>query len=117
MKKTVFLIAISLFFNCKESKQIGDKQVKENKNKIEKLLNQGYKVGTFILNKDSNCTYLIKDKENSSLLDPINLDDEKYAEYKNLKEDIYYKYLPLRRMSRCSNTIPIKLIEMKTINE
>lgn len=72
---------------------------------------EGYMFGTIEPKDSGNCGWIITNKENI-LFDPINIEDEKFSSFTTKKENVYFKFLPLKRSNRCMNASPIELLEM-----
>ena len=111
----LILVVIALgFFSCKakETKNVEEKQstevkVKENKD----YLSKGFKKGIIIINEKSDtCKYLIKLHETNEVLEPFK---ELSKDYINDKLVVYIKFNRQRRMSRCENTTPVEILEIK----
>ena len=79
----------------------------------DKLINDGYLIGTVIYLEKSKCGYIIIDEKTKTKYDPINIDEDKFNEFKTNKNTIYYKYRLLRMMNRCNNVNPIQLVDVK----
>ena len=75
----------------------------------EKLINEGYSVGTITYLANSKCSYIIIDEKTGVKFDPINIDEDKFKAYKKDASKIYYKYRGLRMMNRCNEGQPIQL--------
>lgn len=114
--KYISLVALALLLSCNSAKDAAKKEVSETEQKevSEKMTKEGYKVGEVIVNSEegSECAFFIKEANTNTLLDPVNFDDEKFAEFKGDKNVVYFKYQPLRRMSRCNNSQPIQLLDV-----
>lgn len=74
----------------------------------EKLINDGYSLGTIEYKYNGECSYTIVDEKTNSKLDPINIQDEKFDCFKNKTTKEYLKCRSLRRANRCCD---IRLIE------
>ena len=83
--------------------QFNDKQMKHD----------GFDIGHVKYQPESNCDYIIINKDTHVKLDPINIGDKSFIFLKNDIQSIYYKYRPLRRMNRCPEAIPILLVTVK----
>ena len=83
--------------------QFNDKQMKHD----------GFDIGHVKYQPESNCDYIIINKDTHVKLDPINIGDKSFIFLKNDIKSIYYKYRPLRRMNRCPEAIPILLVTVK----
>jgi hypothetical protein len=78
---------------------------------ISKYQKEGYATGTITPKSKGNCGWIITDSKNNSY-DPINIEEEKFIQFSLKKENIYFKFLPLRMKNRCKNTSPISLVEI-----
>ena len=78
---------------------------------ISKYQKEGYSTGTITPKSKGNCGWIITDSKNNSY-DPINIEEEKFIQFSLKKENIYFKFLPLRMKNRCKNTSPISLVEI-----
>ena len=83
--------------------QFNDKQMKHD----------GFDIGHVKYQPESNCDYIIINKDTRVKLDPINIGDKSFISLKNDIQSIYYKYRPLRRMNRCPEATPILLVTIK----
>ncbi len=83
--------------------QFNDKQMKHD----------GFDIGHVKYQPESNCDYIIINKDTHVKLDPINIGDKSFIFLKNDIKSVYYKYRPLRRMNRCPEAIPILLVTVK----
>lgn len=90
-----------------ETKEQSTQQMKQD------LSNEGFSSGVVKYLKGSKCPYIIVDDKTGAQFDPINMDDETFANYKKDQEKVYYKYRPLRRMNRCNEAQPIELEDIK----
>lgn len=72
---------------------------------------EGYMLGIIEPKDSGNCGWIITNDKNK-LFDPINIEDEKFCGFSKKKQQVYFKFLPLKRSNRCNNATPIKLIEM-----
>lgn len=99
------LLIVFAFSSCKSQKSTVKKS-------IEEYQKEGYTLGTINPEGKENCTVVITFRDLDVKYDPVNINDEKFAKFKNKKTDIYFKFLPLRRMNRCEGVSPISLIEV-----
>jgi hypothetical protein len=82
------------------------------KKSTEEYQKEGYTVGIIEPFNSGDCAARITIKELDIQYDPINIQDEKFAEFASKKTEIYFKFLPLRMKNRCDNVSPISLIEV-----
>jgi len=82
---------------------------------MEEYQKEGYTVGVIEPYSSGDCTARITVKELDLQYDPVNINDEKFAEFASKKTEIYFKFLRLRRVSRCSGVSPIQLIDIKKV--
>lgn len=112
MIKLTALLLLSLALSCNSTKS-NIETTTETKVVQTDFEKEGYSVGIIQYNKDSSCEYIIINEISNSKFDPINIDEEKFAVFKENDSKIYFKYESLRRMNRCSEAAPIKLIDIK----
>ena len=112
MIKLAALLLLSLALSCNSTKS-NIETTTETKVVQTDFEKEGYSVGIIQYNKDSSCEYIIINEISNSKFDPINIDEEKFAVFKENDSKIYFKYESLRRMNRCSEAAPIKLIDIK----
>ena len=112
----VSLMAISLSCDAAKSSANEEKSKSENATKQMEtnLINEGYSKGTISFIKESKCSYIIIDEASGTKFDPINIDEEKYSAFKSEGTKVFYKYRSLRMLNRCSEALPIQLLEIKT---
>jgi hypothetical protein len=79
---------------------------------MEEYQKEGYTVGIIEPTNSGQCTAVITVKELNVRYDPVNIEDEKFTQFRSKKTEIYFKFLPLRRMNRCDGVSPISLIEV-----
>lgn len=97
------------FYSCKakETKKVEQKMVVKEKN----LLADGFKKGIVVLNPTSEtCSQLIKLKDSNEVLEPFK---KLSSEFNIDKLVVYVKFIRQRRMSKCENTQPVELLEIK----
>ena len=82
------------------------------KKSTEEYQKEGYTLGVIEPYNSGDCQNVITIKELGIKYDPTNIQDEKFAEFISGKMEIYFKFLPLRRMNRCQGVSPIQLIEV-----
>ena len=78
---------------------------------ISKYQKEGYSTGTITPKDNGNCGWIISVND-TIYYDPINIEEEKFIQYSLKRENIYFKFLPLRMKNRCKNTSPISLVEV-----
>jgi hypothetical protein len=109
------LIILFAALSCSSKKNNTNNKTKTTINDTlsKRHLEDGYHKATilFFKNTESPCDYLIElDDEQRTLLEISNKIDE------DLKFDnnaIWVKYRPLRRMSQCTNSIPVEIIAIE----
>lgn len=113
-------VLLTLFFlislNACCTKKNNTPQVKENveESKVsndDELIKSGYKKAYIVFNdqKDDPCKYLIQ-IDDYLLLEPL---QELENNFKISDLSVWVKYHPQRRMSRCANSQPIEIIDIK----
>jgi len=102
--------------SCDSSKAVSssdETETKESKTMGKELLANGYSTGIVKVIEGSKCPFIIYDERTKAQFDPINMDDSKYASFKEKDAKIYYKFLPLRMKNRCNEAQPITLADIK----
>ena len=82
------------------------------KKSIEEYKKEGYTLGIIEAYNSGDCTARITVKKSGVQYDPTNIKDDKFAKFVSTKTEIYFKFLPLRRMNRCEGISPIQLINV-----
>ena len=77
------------------------------------IMQEGYSVGTIKYLSNSKCPYIIVDEKTGAKFDPINMQEERFADYKKDQQKVFYKYRPLRMMNRCEEAQPIEIEDIK----
>ena len=80
------------------------------KKTIEEYQKEGYSAGIIEPSNSGDCKVIIT--MNNTKYDPINIDEEKFAQYATQKATVFFKFLPLRMKNRCEGVSPIRLIEV-----
>ena len=96
-----------------KSKDTLNKKVLKTQFNDKQMKHDGFDIGHVKYQPESNCDYIIINKDTRVKLDPINIGDKSFISLKNDIQSIYYKYRPLRRMNRCPEAIPILLVTVK----
>lgn len=96
-----------------KSKDTLNKKVLKTQFNDKQMKHDGFDIGHVKYQPESNCDYIIINKDTHVKLDPINIGDKSFIFLKNDIQSIYYKYRPLRRMNRCPEAIPILLVTVK----
>ena len=96
-----------------KSKDTLNKKVLKTQFNDKQMKHDGFDIGHVKYQPESNCDYIIINKDTHVKLDPINIGDKSFIFLKNDIKSIYYKYRPLRRMNRCPEAIPILLVTVK----
>jgi len=111
--KTLLLVTLFTFTTAccsKKEKVTPEKEaiVQIAKKSEKEMLDQGYIQASIIFYKEkaTPCSYLIKLNENMFLEPRKELNNE----FKKDKQQIWVKYHPQRRMSRCGNAQPVEII-------
>ena len=110
----ILLICLAISCNSTKNNTNKDETITSSTKKIEtNLIMNGYSLGTISINKESDCSFIIIDEKSNSKFDPINIEEEKFSIFLKDEKKIYFKYLSLRRMNRCPDALPIKLLDIK----
>ena len=96
-----------------QSKDTLNKKVLKTQFNDKQMKHDGFDIGHVKYQPESNCDYIIINKDTHVKLDPINIGDKSFIFLKNDIKSVYYKYRPLRRMNRCPEAIPILLVTVK----
>lgn len=96
-----------------KSKDTLNKKVLKTQFNDKQMKHDGFDIGHVKYQPESNCDYIIINKDTHVKLDPINIGDKSFIFLKNDITSVYYKYRPLRRMNRCPEAIPILLVTVK----
>lgn len=96
-----------------KSKDTLNKKVLKTQFNDKQMKHDGFDIGHVKYQPESNCDYIIINKDTHVKLDPINIGDKSFIFLKNDIKSVYYKYRPLRRMNRCPEAIPILLVTVK----
>ena len=94
----------------------GTKQLDAASTTLEKdMLTKGYQKGILVSDgEESPCPFLISiETDQSYMLDPLNIDA--FSEVHS--DSIWVKYIPLRQKSRCPNTLPVQIEDLKKREE
>jgi len=113
MKVTV-LITTALFSllslsSCKSTQEVDEQQLIETKMaQKETLLKEGFTAGTIVQTKEEgNCEWTIK-LDNGLIYESLTMKEE----FKKNDMKVYFKFIPQRRMSKCTNASPVEITEM-----
>lgn len=108
MKYLLLIIILVIMTSCKTSRELHDKENIENNFIASEMKENGFMLGIIAKSdEDSNCEYIIHVNEEIQY-DPINLSDE----FKTHNLEVWFKFIGLRRVNRCPNVSPIRIIEM-----
>ena len=113
---SIFIITILLVsFSCKccKSNTSQDKTTSVSETIDKSLIQEGFRLGTIEFNSENNCPYKLTDVESGLIYDPVNFGDEKFKAFHNKNSKIYFKHRGLRRPNRCTNMLPIQVIEVQ----
>ncbi len=117
LRLSILILIISLkscnTFKTGEEKQSKGESIVKNNDVNKTLIEEGYSIGRVKYISDSQCSYIIIDREINSEFDPINLEEKKYLPFRKDSMIIYYKYRRLRMPYRCDVIQPIELIDIK----
>jgi len=113
---TLFMASLFFFSCCSTKKEVSERAKTELNNQqknanVDKMIKQGFKSGTIIASKESECPFVINidDSNSTRFLDPINLENS----YKIDQQKIWLKFRALRMKNRCSKANPIEIEEIK----
>ncbi|MEX0996350.1 MAG: hypothetical protein WDZ45_04835 [Flavobacteriaceae bacterium] len=101
---------LSLFiFSC-QSKKEATLTTTETMNQSElKMSEDGFKKATVVYSEvEDDCPYTISVDGESTLFDPINLEEE----YKKSQNNIWVKYRSLRMPNRCEKATPVEITDI-----
>lgn len=106
---TAFCSLLSLS-SCKSTQDVNEQQLTETKMaQKETLLKEGFTAGTIEHSvKEGDCEWTIK-LENGIYYESLIMKDE----YKKDKLEVFFKFRPLRRMSKCNKANPVEIVEMR----
>ena len=79
----------------------------------EKLMAEGYMVGTIKLTENSDCPCIIIDEKTGAKYDPINMNEKGFTEFQLNDSKVYYKCSFLRMKNRCNEAQPVQLTDIK----
>lgn len=117
MKKSIFvLIIVTTFCTACSSQQKNTANANENQPKIStEMIQDGFHLANIVKieNKDFPCHFLIKLNDNNILLEPLH---PLAVEFHKNQEAVWVKYHPQRRMSRCGDTQPVEIIDIKKVD-
>ena len=115
--KTSMLTLFGFALSCNSTKAIvnENKASAANTKAMETIdyTQEGYKMGTVQLNKDSACKYTILVDKSNIRFDPVNMDDKRFEAFKSDAQKVYFKFRPLRMMNRCPEAQPIEIEDIK----
>ncbi|NNL80246.1 MAG: hypothetical protein HKO67_07140 [Flavobacteriaceae bacterium] len=114
--KTFLLGSLVLISGCNAAKEVTDEQ--QNRQQMTEQNTKDYSSEGFskimmVLSEESECPFVMVLEESKERLDPLNLDEGKFSELKNAEQEAWIKFRRLRRTSRCPNTSPVQLLEIK----
>lgn len=114
--KSFLLGSLILVSGCNATKEVTDEpqnrqQMTEQNTKD--YSSEGFSRIMMVRSGESECTFVMVLEETKERLDPINLDEGKYSELKKADYEAWIKFRRLRRTSRCPNTSPVQLLEIK----
>jgi hypothetical protein len=97
--------------SCKSTQQAEEQQLKEVKMALkETLLKEGFTAGTIVQStEEGDCEWTIQ-LDNGIYYESLTMKDE----FKKDNKEVFFKFRPLRRMSKCTKASPVEIVEMKT---
>jgi len=106
---TAFCSLLSLS-SCKSTQEIEEQQLIETKMaQKETLLKEGFTAGTIIHStEEGDCEWTIK-LDNGIYYESLIMKDE----FKKDNLEVFFKFRPLRRMSKCTKANPVEIVEMR----
>lgn len=115
--KAIYLFSISVFmlftFSCQPKKNTTLNAPESMSQSDLKMSEEGFKKATVIhSNIEGDCLYTISVEGESTLFDPINLEEN----YKRSQEKIWVKYHPLRMPNRCEKANPVEITGIASRN-
>ena len=104
----ITIVILNTMVSCKTSKELQNKKDIENKFVESEMKEKGFTLGT-LMKSDQNsvCEYVIQVNETLKY-DPVNLTDE----FKLDTQEVWFKFIGLRRANRCPNISPIQITEI-----
>ena len=114
--KTLAIGWLILNSGCDATKEMnrenqGKRQMTEQQ--VADFSSEGFSRATILRSHTEGCNYLLILEKSQEKLDPVNIDDEKFSEYKTVDGSIWIKFKRLRRSSRCPGANPVQLVEVK----
>jgi len=106
---TAALCSLLSASSCKGTQGVEKEELTETAmEKKEMLLNEGYTAGVIIHStEEGDCEWTIK-LEDGRHFESISMQDE----FKENGAKVFFKFIPQRRMSRCTKANPIAITEM-----
>jgi len=128
MKILLSFLTALVFLSCSSTKNEMENDQKTKsplgvaKNSIDRVLEErmvkdGYTLGTVLFLKNFDCEYIIKEENAAAKFDAINFESAQYSDFKQDSLKIYFKYKPLRMMNRCKDALPVKLLSIRKRKE
>jgi len=123
MNSLIKLALIAIFVvgqSCDSAKKATSNEsskAEETKVMNQKLISEGYSIGTITYKDNGECSYTILDEKTNSMFDPTNILDKRFDAFKNKSTKVYFKYRRLRRLNRCNNIQVIELEDLKKRSE
>ncbi|MEX0996352.1 MAG: hypothetical protein WDZ45_04845 [Flavobacteriaceae bacterium] len=106
-KLIVSSIMITMMFSCNSHKTTSENDSNLKNDKL--YLENGFRKAAVIYSEiEGDCPYTISVEGESTLFDPINLEDE----YKKSQATIWVKYHPLKMANRCNKANPVQITEI-----
>ncbi len=113
--KTCLALLTLVVISCNATSKVAKDDATNDANNIkmnsEKMLQDGFKMGTIIYSEvEGDCPYVIdiESDDYQYFLDPINLEES----FKKNGEKIWFKFGGLRMPNRCEKANPINIIEI-----
>lgn len=112
--KATLIIATALcsllsFNSCKSTQEVDQQELTASKmEQKDTLLKEGFTAGTIVHTKEEgHCEWTIK-VDGGLVYESLVMKDE----YKKDAMQVYFKFIPQRRMSKCTNANPVEITEM-----
>lgn len=115
MKATILIVSglcsLLSLTSCNSSKTSAEESLTDKSMTVEKkaqLLKEGYTYGTIVHSlEEGDCEWTIK-LEDGRHFESLTMNED----FKKENMEVYFKYIPQRRMSKCTKASPIEITEM-----
>lgn len=108
---TTALCSLLSLSSCKSTQEVPKQNITETKMEQKEkdvLLKEGYTAGVITQTKEEgNCEWIIK-LDSGLRYESLTMDDE----FKKNNLNVFFKFVPQRRMSKCTNASPVQITDM-----